>query len=321
MSKVNEFISINDYAPIVYGSLGKLYYCTKIEKNSFDKAKYKKYSKLKSEFILKLRALETKGDYYNIYSEYSNYGTLFDYIKDRKSQNLQIDENLLKGIIKQIIQGLEILYKEGLVFENLNLKDIFINKENLFNYFKKSDNKNSDTYLNNKIYANKIDFSKLTLGNTQIKIKNIFFKKEIDTNSIDKLNNLAPEIMQAISGKKNVEKNYDYKAEIWNLGIITYQLLTNDISFVFNDLINKIKKKEKYIPDNINASKEIIDFIDNLLKLEPKERMDFDEIKNHEFIKGKKTQNEIIEETKKLKERKEELEKIIDEKFLEILEK
>ena len=127
--------------------------------------------------------------------------------------------------------------------------------------------------------------------------------------------------MQAISEKKNVAKIFDYKAGIWNLGIITYQLLTINLSVDFNDLINKIKNKEKYIPDNINASKEIIDFIDNLLKLEPKERMGFDEIKNHEIIKGKRTRNEIIEETKKLKERKEELEKINEEIFLEILEK
>ena len=307
-SGVNKFKIINDY--IVYGSSGKLYFSTKIEKNLFDKAKYEKCSKLESEFILKLRAYEEKEDYYYIYSEYSNYGTLFDYLKDRKSRNLQIEENFLRSIIEQIIKGLEILYKGGSIFANLELKDIFINKKDLINnYFK-----------NNKNYANKIDFSCLTSDNAQIKIKNIYFKKEIDSNFVDKLNNLAPEIIQAITKEKDVAKNIDYKAEIWALGIITYELLTNNFSVDYNDLINKIKKKEKYLPNNINASKEIIDFIDKLLKLDPKERMDFDEIKNHEFIRGKKTQSEIDEEIKQLIERKNELERIIDEQFIEILE-
>ena len=48
--------------------------------------------------------------------------------------------------------------------------------------------------------------------------------------------------------------------------------------------------------------------------------MDFDEIKNHEFIRGKKTQSEIDEEIKQLIERKNELERIIEEQFIEILE-
>ena len=307
-SRVNKFKIINDY--IVYGSSGTLYFSTKIEKNLFDKAKYEKCSKLESEFILKLRAYEEKKDYYYIYSEYSNYGTLFDYLKDRKSRNLQMEENFLRSIIEQIIKGLEILYKEGSIFANLELKDIFINKKDL----------NNNYYNKNKHYANKIDFSCLTLDNAQIKIKNIYFKKEIDRNFVDKLNNLAPEIIQAIAQGKDVAKNIDYKAEIWALGIITYELLTNNFSVDYNDLINKIKKKEKYLPNNINASEEIIDFIDKLLKLDPKERMDFDEIKNHEFIRGKKTQSEIDEEIKQLIERKNELEKIIDEQFIEILE-
>ena len=304
----SKFKIINDY--IVYRSTGKLYFSTKIEKNLFDKAKYEKCSKLESEFILKLRAYEEKEKYYDIYSEYSNYGTLFDYLKDRKSRNLQIEENFLRSIIEQIIKGLEILYKEGSIFANLELKDIFINKKDL----------NNNYYNKNKHYANKIDFSCLTLDNAQIKIKNIYFKKEIDSNFVDKLNNLAPEIIQAIAQGKDVAKNIDYKAEIWALGIITYELLTNNFSVDYNDLINKIKKKEKYLPNNINASKEIIDFIDKLLKLDPKERMDFDEIKNHEFIRGKKTQSEIDEEIKQLIERKNELERIIDEQFIEILE-
>jgi len=307
-SRVNKFKIINDY--IVYGSSGTLYFSTKIEKNLFDKAKYEKCSKLESEFILKLRAYEEKEVYYDIYSEYSNYGTLFDYLKDRKSRNLQMEENFLRSIIEQIIKGLEILYKEGSIFANLELKDIFINKKDL----------NNNYYNKNKHYANKIDFSCLTLDNAQIKIKNIYFKKEIDRNFVDKLNNLAPEIIQAITKEKDVAKNIDYKAEIWALGIITYELLTNNFSVDYNDLINKIKKKEKYLPNNINASKEIIDFIDKLLKLDPKERMDFDEIKNHEFIRGKKTQEEIDEEIKQLIERKNELERIIDEQFIEILE-
>ena len=307
-SRVNKFKIINDY--IVYSSSGKLYFSTKIEKNLFDKAKYEKCSKLESEFILKLRAYEEKEDCYDIYSEYSNYGTLFDYLKDRKSRNLQMEENFLRSIIEQIIKGLEILYKGGNIFANLELKDIFINKKDLINnYFK-----------NNKNYANKIDFSCLTSDNAQIKIKNIYFKKEIDRNFVDKLNNLAPEIIQAIARGKDVAKNIDYKAEIWALGIITYELLTNNFSVDYNDLINKIKKKEKYLPNNINASEEIIDFIDKLLKLDPKERMDFDEIKNHEFIRGKKTQSEIDEEIKQLVERKNELERIIEEQFIEILE-
>ena len=112
---------------------------------------------------------------------------------------MQIEESFIRSIIKQIIQGLKGLFKERIIFENLELKDIFINKKNLNNYYKKSVNQNSDVNSYSKNYANKIDFSFLTLDNAQIKIKNIFFQKEIDHNSVGKLNNLAPEIMKAIA--------------------------------------------------------------------------------------------------------------------------
>ena len=97
---------------------------------------------------------------------------------------------------------------------------------------------------------------------------------------------------------------------MWSVGIITYELLVGKRLYKGNniiDILNAIKEGLISFPDNLCPSFQIIQFITSLLKLDPKERPTFDQIKNLEFLKEdpvnfdfmdfslfKKVENEVI---------------------------
>ena len=97
---------------------------------------------------------------------------------------------------------------------------------------------------------------------------------------------MAPEILNDPDNNINPTA-----ANIWSLGIITYQLLTG-IKAPFKaennkNIIKNIKKGEISIPANLCPSLSVIRFITSLLKIKPSERPSLEEVKNHEFLKGK----------------------------------
>ena len=97
---------------------------------------------------------------------------------------------------------------------------------------------------------------------------------------------------------------------MWSVGIIIYELLVGKRLYKGNniiDILNAIKEGLISFPDNLCPSFQIIQFITSLLKLDPKERPTFDQIKNLEFLKEdpvnfdfmdfslfKKPKNEVI---------------------------
>ena len=83
------------------------------------------------------------------------------------------------------------------------------------------------------------------------------------------------------------EKPYDNKSDIWSLGCVTYEMLTlhppfraKDMEQLYNTVIKGQYKKigDKY-------SKDMNDIIDYLLKVNPKERPNCDDILKHPLVK------------------------------------
>jgi serine/threonine protein kinase len=101
---------------------------------------------------------------------------------------------------------------------------------------------------------------------------------------------MAPELLEY--------KSYDAKADLWSVGIILYEMLVNDHPFLvvenshatnhfalrkniyrYFQLYGRIK-----LPASINVSKECLDLLEGLLRVNPQERISFEDFFRASFI-------------------------------------
>ncbi|CAH0555122.1 unnamed protein product [Brassicogethes aeneus] len=90
---------------------------------------------------------------------------------------------------------------------------------------------------------------------------------------------MAPELME--------EQPYDFKADLWSLGCIIYELLVGTPPFCTNSilhLIRLIRHEEIQWPTFI--SENCISFLKGLLQKNPAKRMAWDQILSHSFVKS-----------------------------------
>jgi serine/threonine protein kinase len=90
---------------------------------------------------------------------------------------------------------------------------------------------------------------------------------------------MAPEILKF--------KEYDCKVDLWSMGVMLYQLLTNAYPFTGSNLItllNNIENKNLYIPDELNLSISCKGLLKSLLVVNPKNRISFEKFFIHPFF-------------------------------------
>ncbi|KAK4755420.1 hypothetical protein SAY87_009177 [Trapa incisa] len=92
---------------------------------------------------------------------------------------------------------------------------------------------------------------------------------------------MAPEIMQL--------QKYDAKADLWSVGAILYQLVTGKTPYTGNTQIqllqNIIKSNELHFPpESRDLSLDCKDLCQKLLRINPVERLTFEEFFNHLFL-------------------------------------
>ena len=128
-------------------------------------------------------------------------------------------------------------------------------------------------YENNNKYIAKIcDYGISKIGN---------FTKLITR--IGTLNYMAPEIIQLTE-----EGNYNYKCDLWSLGIIIYELFFKERPYKGLSeyaILEEIKKFGKTKIKKTNDEK-LDDLINKLLEKEPEKRISWDEYLNHPFFKA-----------------------------------
>ena len=91
----------------------------------------------------------------------------------------------------------------------------------------------------------------------------------------------SPEIVQG--------QQYDNKVDIWNIGILTYELLYGRVPFEIwsEEDLSKVVDDDIYFPRSKPASPEIKGFILGCLAKNPKERFTIAKLIDHEFLNPK----------------------------------
>ena len=292
---------------------GKVYEYLELENNKINDNNLEKYQELKNNNLL---LFKKEGNL--IFFEKCNGGTLKYFNSALHFDNDCMEEIKIQKIIKQILNGLECLHKTRKIYNAISPDNIYINFDNENPYeleapkFKQycqklKENDDMNYTIKIKYFLSKEEREK---ANEFDDPENFFCKEEKD--KIYYYNNikyyLAPEILENL----NIDDdNLDtIAADMWSVGIITYELLVGKRLYKGNniiDILNAIKEGLISFPDNLCPSFQIIQFITSLLKLDPKERPNFDQIKNLEFLKEdpvnfdfmdfslfKKPKNEVI---------------------------
>lgn len=94
------------------------------------------------------------------------------------------------------------------------------------------------------------------------------------------LDYLPPEMLGSTS-------HHDFRVDIWALGILSYELLVGQPPFEHQDdktTVSKIKMGDFSFPSGLRVEQSAQDFINSLLKLDPKERLMLGDLEKHDFI-------------------------------------
>ena len=200
-------------------------------------------SQFNNEYIIKYYYSFIEKDYFNILMEYGGDQNLKQFIQNRKQEGKSIEENIIKNIINQICLGLKEIHKKKLIHRDLTPENIFINK------------------------------------NYKIKIGDFGVSKKLSTNN---------KYAKTLTGKMHynppeVEKRekYDYRADIYTLGCVIYELFTLNEYY-----LDKLDEKECKI--DVEYNKKWQELINLLLKKDYHDRPTIDEVYNKYII-----QNEI----------------------------
>ena len=175
---------------------------------------------------------------------------LMDKIKRKIKFN--IDEIL--NIMKDLNNTFKIMKEKNIIHRDLKLENILIK------------------YEKNKRIVKITDYG---CSKRLISLSRNCYTKDIGTTIY-----MAPEILE--------EKEYNYKCDLWSIGIIIYKLYFGKSPFPSiseKGLINNINEYDKgKININKTGNKNLDDLIKKLLEKEPLKRLSWDEYFNHPFF-------------------------------------
>ena len=148
-------------------------------------------------------------------------------LKEKIEEKKVIEENKIIDWFIEICEGRKYIHKNKIIHRNLKSNNIFLTKDN-----------------------------HIKIGDYGI--SNILYNESQSKTNIETAFYLSPEIIKG--------KSYDYKSDIWNLGIILYELTQLKYPFIYSYFVNK------------NYSEQLLNLIKNILRVNPNERLNIDEI-------------------------------------------
>lgn len=212
--------------------------------------------------------IETISNIYILF-EYCNGGTLDKSLQcslDRKEKPLS--EEVVRYIIKCVASGLICLKEHNILHRDIKTENIILH------------------------YKNKEDLKNNNVLNAEIKIIDFGFARYLKSNEFAKSIigtplYMDPKILLSSKEEENKICQYDYKADIWSLGIVAYHLLMGVIPFNSDDyygLIGSVTKRQFCFGKKVTLSKEAIHFIDKILSLDSTKRFSAEEIITNKWI-------------------------------------
>jgi serine/threonine protein kinase len=202
--------------------------------------------------------------------EYCAGGDLFSYIEKR---GFKLKEERAAEIIHKLCTTVYFLHQYGIVHRDLKPENILMT----------DDTDSADIRL--------VDFG---LGK-------IIGPGETCTEPFGTFSYVAPEVLQ--------EKPYNFKVDLFAIGIITYLLVAGFLPFDHETSEKEIARQTVYeptpFPSSIwkNISIEAKMFVDNLLDKDPEKRMNIQEVLQHKWLqKFNKEEEKVVFQRRKSRE-------------------
>ena len=215
--------------------------------------------------------------YYESYQNEKEFAIIMELCHTNLSKFLKVKKKFeldeLYEILNQLNNTFKVMKENSIVHRDLKTNNILIT----------FDNEDWNFYLKNlKKYKDKLKF--------KIKLCDYGMSKIGKLNSLTTLRvgthyYIAPEILDAKENKK--KQKYDYKCDLWSLGIIIYELCFQEKPYKGDTEIAYIDDIKNSGKNNFKKTKieQLDDLISKLLEADPKLRLSWDEYFNHSFFK------------------------------------
>ena len=253
----------------------ELFATKKISRAQADQPSFKKYfeneikilNSLKHPNIVRLEELKATKDYYFIVMEYINGGSLTDCLKKYQQRyGRAFPEEIVQYLMRQTVSAIKYIHDRKIIHRDLKLDNIMVK------------------------FNNDVDLNNLNMMNSNIKIIDFGLAIQLTQNnlafsSLGSPQNMDPLILKKYNNNIIKEVGYDYKADIWSLGTICYEMLIGKAVFnaeTMNDLINKVENGSYSVPTSVSA--EVVSFLNGMLQYKGERRLSADELSRHPFL-------------------------------------
>ena len=221
--------------------------------------------------IIKLHEIkQTLNNFYLVF-DLCNGGGLSNCLEKymKNNGNKPFTQEIVQHIMRQLVSGLQYLHNNKILHRDLKSDNVLVNFE------KEEDKKNFDLL---KCVVKIIDFGFARY------LENDTLAQSVLGSPI----NMDPQILMKMRKIDNNQSfGYDQKADIWSLGTICYEILIGSPPFdatSYEELTSKIQRGNYKIPNNLQLSVEAVSFLNAMLKYDPKQRLDINQLAKHKFL-------------------------------------
>ena len=249
-----------------------------IDKSVLSDKRYKKYLNneifilrhINNEYTIKLYDMTSDLNYIYLVFEYCNGGDLQMCLKRQlELHKHSFSQEQVQHIMKQVISGFVYLHSSKILHRDIKLENILVQ-------FPTEEDKNNLNILKAKIKITDFGFSRYLKGDNLAK------------SVLGSPNSMDPHILKKMARIDNDnDYAYDQKADIWSLGVVTYELLIGCPPFEassYEELLDKIEKGKYRIPHQVILSTEAISFLNGMLQYNPERRLDVFELSKQYFL-------------------------------------
>lgn len=204
--------------------------------------------------VVKLIDLRATANNYYLVFEHCNGGDLAEY---RKTQGGKLNETVVRGMLRQIIDGLRSVHAAGGIHRDIKLANILL-------HYSAGEHKPT------------------------LKVCDFGFARLVEASDVD-----GPLEMSIVGTPLNMspellnKKPYTVKSDVWSLGIIAYELLCGKHAFSGinrETLTNAIEMGVYKVPKKLNLSSEALDFLNSCFQYNYMDRPNWEELEKHPFI-------------------------------------